>query len=662
MLPVETPFKTYTGLDGKPLDNGYVYFGQPDKDPIAHPVTVYWDVAGTLPAAQPLRTVNGYIIRNGTPANVFYDGPYSELVKDSKGRQVYYARTSEEFSIASAVATFLRDVAGAAGSSLIGFIQAGADAIRRTAQTKLREAPVTPQDYEDLVFIATAKDPGDGNSHYAVNFESWRMAIQRALDVVADRGGGTVLIPWRPDPYLIDDYLIVGPNTRLLFEGTVKLADYTTIGAIMIVEGDNATVDNPLLDGSGIFAGGSGQNGIGIISGNHVRVFGGRIKRCARGQDFVTPGSPNDGGKAIQVEDGAGEDILIDGTAASECFIAWSCLRDGANASPYYGVRFINTKADNCGILSMFRQVNLSDTTGLQHTVQLSNFYAVNCGAFEGAIQLSRASHVMVTDGQVINDASGINTPLIRGNHRNCNFSNIIFSGNADSIVDLTPGTYSPDESYVPENNRYDIHHIGTVNYLINSAASPLKNSAGRFQLLNDVAVGFFGYELRNGNSSFEVSQGGRMAMIGTNTNFVPYSAILKCAHLPLNYSLPTLQYPGGTWTPEDDSGAGLSLAGSYGDYTRTSEVSAAFRITYPVNASAATARVSGLPFPMANKGGRAVRGFSLGYTDIGFPVSAIIPNAGDDVLLFVKMDGSVVTNSQLSGKTIDGILTYFPA
>ena len=122
MLPVESPFKTYTGLDGKPLDNGFVYFGLPDQDPVTHPVEVYWDAAGTLPAAQPLRTVNGYIVRNGTPANVFFDGAYSELVRDSKDRQVFYARTSEDFSIANYVSTFVKKIGGSGGADDVGFI------------------------------------------------------------------------------------------------------------------------------------------------------------------------------------------------------------------------------------------------------------------------------------------------------------------------------------------------------------------------------------------------------------------------------------------------------------------------------------------------------------------------------------------------------------
>lgn len=139
MLPVEQPFKTYTGLDGKPLDNGYVYFGQPHEDPITKPVTVYWDAAGTKPAAQPLRTVGGYIMNNGTPANLFFDGAYSELVQDKKQQQVFYARTSDDFSIATTVLTFLANIAAKTGASLMGFAQAGIGAIKRTVLDELRD-------------------------------------------------------------------------------------------------------------------------------------------------------------------------------------------------------------------------------------------------------------------------------------------------------------------------------------------------------------------------------------------------------------------------------------------------------------------------------------------------------------------------------------------
>lgn len=139
MLPIESAYKLYVDLDGKPLDSGYLYFGQPNQNPINAPVTVYWDAAGTQPALQPLRTEDGYIVRNGTPANVYYSAAYSQLVLDKKRRQVYYAPTSDDYSIVSVVLNFIASLATSAGSSLIGFIQSGAGAILRTVQDKLRE-------------------------------------------------------------------------------------------------------------------------------------------------------------------------------------------------------------------------------------------------------------------------------------------------------------------------------------------------------------------------------------------------------------------------------------------------------------------------------------------------------------------------------------------
>jgi len=139
MLPVEQPFKTYTGLNGQPLDGGFVYFGQPNLNPITSPVTVFWDAAGTQPVAQPLRTVNGYIVRNGTPANVFFSSLYSELVQDSNGRQVFFARTSDDFSIASVVSSFLTNIAASTGAALIGYIQNAIGAVANTVLAKLRE-------------------------------------------------------------------------------------------------------------------------------------------------------------------------------------------------------------------------------------------------------------------------------------------------------------------------------------------------------------------------------------------------------------------------------------------------------------------------------------------------------------------------------------------
>lgn len=85
------PFNFYPGRDGLPLQNGYLYFGEPFQDPELQPLQAYWDDANTQPAARPIRTINGYPARNGAPAQVFVAAQYSMRVRDSQGREVFYA-------------------------------------------------------------------------------------------------------------------------------------------------------------------------------------------------------------------------------------------------------------------------------------------------------------------------------------------------------------------------------------------------------------------------------------------------------------------------------------------------------------------------------------------------------------------------------------------
>jgi hypothetical protein len=89
-LSIQVPFPVFQDRDGQPLENGYVWIGQPNLAPQVNPVNVYFDAALTQPAAQPLRTINGYISNSGTPAQVYVDGVnFSILVQDSKGSMVY---------------------------------------------------------------------------------------------------------------------------------------------------------------------------------------------------------------------------------------------------------------------------------------------------------------------------------------------------------------------------------------------------------------------------------------------------------------------------------------------------------------------------------------------------------------------------------------------
>jgi hypothetical protein len=78
------------------LENGYIWIGTANLDPQGNPISVYWDAALTIPAGQPIRTLNGYPSRSGTPARIYVNSDYSIRVQDSKGSLVYSAPQATE--------------------------------------------------------------------------------------------------------------------------------------------------------------------------------------------------------------------------------------------------------------------------------------------------------------------------------------------------------------------------------------------------------------------------------------------------------------------------------------------------------------------------------------------------------------------------------------
>jgi hypothetical protein len=88
-IEVQPPYPAFAGADGQPLENGYIWIGVVNLSPQVNPIAVYWDAAQTIPAPQPIRTLNGYPSRNGTPARFYVASDYSIQVLDSKGSVVY---------------------------------------------------------------------------------------------------------------------------------------------------------------------------------------------------------------------------------------------------------------------------------------------------------------------------------------------------------------------------------------------------------------------------------------------------------------------------------------------------------------------------------------------------------------------------------------------
>lgn len=201
MLQIQSPFQQLFDKNGSPLDDGYVYIGTANTNPETNPIAIYWDDAGTIPAAQPLRTLNGYIVRSGTPARVYTAlEDFSMTVKDKQGRVVFSVLD------ATSLSNLQSSLASSSGSSLVGFLQAGTGAVTRTVQDKLR----------DVVSVKDFGAVGDGVADDTAE-------IQAALDAVYAAGGGTLYFP--AGEYLVTSIVkVFASNISVVFKGAGKMA------------------------------------------------------------------------------------------------------------------------------------------------------------------------------------------------------------------------------------------------------------------------------------------------------------------------------------------------------------------------------------------------------------------------------------------------------
>ena len=97
-LLIQPPYPAFAGADGLPLENGYIWIGTANLSPQVNQIAVYWDSALTIAAAQPIRTLNGYPVYQGTPARFYSASDYSIQVLDSKGTVVYTSLNDNAFS------------------------------------------------------------------------------------------------------------------------------------------------------------------------------------------------------------------------------------------------------------------------------------------------------------------------------------------------------------------------------------------------------------------------------------------------------------------------------------------------------------------------------------------------------------------------------------
>ena len=307
-LSIQPPFPIFTDTDGQPLENGYIWIGTANQNPITNPITAYWDAALTVTAAQPIRTLNGYPANAGTPARLYVNSDYSIQVQNKNGSVVYSAPAATE----------------RLSADLVTFIQAGSGAVTRTAQAKMRDV-VSVLDYgADPTGVADSST-----------------AVQAAIDAVETLGGNLVFPPGK---YLFSSqvtinrtYAVSGSNfvgeRNLIISGYG--AEIRTTGAITAFDvlGGWLPNHNCLIEGFTIYHRGNTQ----ALGG--IRMIGAGLVTCREVSVVVSSSLPGGyGAFSLENADPADPD-----TGCFWCLIDQCTVRPWSGAEGYcdYGVKAV---------------------------------------------------------------------------------------------------------------------------------------------------------------------------------------------------------------------------------------------------------------------------------------------------------------------------------
>tara|TARA_R110002074_G_scaffold141634_2_gene288070 strand:+ start:299 stop:2140 length:1842 start_codon:yes stop_codon:yes gene_type:complete len=243
-------------LDGTPLENGYIYIGEPSLDPEAFPKAAFWDQGQTIPATQPVRTIAGRFVNLGSQiGNLYVEGGYSILAKDKNMITVFSADNDTDPK--TSYETFpdlISDSQTFPAGQLIRVTDIGA-VYQATAGTgNLGQTNAGGQEFDVL--------PGAGGFYNVVAFgapttglladaATVTAAIQASIDAAAGDylggayGGGSVAVKIPAGAYY---------HTGLIIPMGVNLEDDGRFRTVLYLTGNNNTAIKNAAATSGLVA------------------------------------------------------------------------------------------------------------------------------------------------------------------------------------------------------------------------------------------------------------------------------------------------------------------------------------------------------------------------------------------------------------------------
>lgn len=83
-VQVFNPFEIFHDINGRPVDDGFIWVGHPNLDAETNPISVFFDEALTIPAVQPIRTRNGYPSNAGVKAELYVSATMFSIKIENK--------------------------------------------------------------------------------------------------------------------------------------------------------------------------------------------------------------------------------------------------------------------------------------------------------------------------------------------------------------------------------------------------------------------------------------------------------------------------------------------------------------------------------------------------------------------------------------------------
>lgn len=341
------PYPLFTDKNGDPLDAGYLYFGEANLNPETNPIQIYYDTALTQPAAQPVRTINGYPSRNGSAALIYADSNFSITVRNKRGELVIY----------SPVGYGIIPGTSATSTDQITYDQGGPGSAPRLLTSHL----------QDYVSVKDFGAVGDGLTDDTA-------AIQAAVDYckTTDRTEGIPTTPVKNSVlFPAGTYLVSASLNITSYLNIVGAGRHTTFVKSAITNGDPVFSVEYSTSGlfqnynviSNITINGQSNNCIGIYSArtNRFKAENVQVMQCRHGGISLYSGVINSfiDTSVWGCGDGTHAAILLDGPAANL----------GPNATTFHGGEVYASggiglhikEAARVNVLNMTLQANASN-------------------------------------------------------------------------------------------------------------------------------------------------------------------------------------------------------------------------------------------------------------------------------------------------------------